>query len=285
MGVMIEVAQHAGFCFGVKRAVSMAFDAAQNGDARPLYTIGPLIHNPQVVKKLEEIGVRSLSTLEGIEEGRLIIRSHGVPPEVLEEAMAKGLEIIDATCPFVKKAQHKVAELVKEGLDIFIVGDAYHPEVKAMLGYGRGRARVLGFSSPSRSCKRVGIVCQTTQTKENLIAGAKRVLETEDGIEELRIYNTICASTLVRQRECKALAEESDIMIVVGGKNSANTRRLAQISRRILSDTYHIEGIKEVDPQWFRGKEKIGITAGASTPDWIIGEVVKGIKLITGGKI
>jgi len=281
------VARHAGFCFGVKRAVQMAFAAASQradkGDKTPIYTLGPLIHNPQVVRKLEEMGIHSVSSVDEARKGVLILRSHGVPPQVLEKAVAQGMEIIDATCPFVKKAQRKVSELAEEGFTVLIIGDKHHPEVQALLGYGKGRARFLEDIAPGETFSRVGIVCQTTQSKENLNQGVIKVLEAMgSALEELRICNTICESTQVRQRECRTLAKISDLVIVVGGKNSANTTRLAEISRSILGETYHIEGPEELDPRWFRGKKRVGVTAGASTPDWIIEEVVERIKLIGG---
>ncbi len=285
MGVKVTVARNAGFCFGVKRAVKIAFDTAGNGLNEPIYTLGPLIHNPQVVRKLEAMGIKPVESLAGLEGGRIIIRSHGVPPGILEEALKKGMKITDATCPFVKKAQQKVAELVEEGFWVFIVGDRHHPEVQALLGYGRDRASLIDDLERDMPVSRVGIVCQTTQSRENLSMGVKKVLDLLGSrLEELRIYNTICESTLIRQKECMTLAKTSDVMIVVGGRNSANTTRLAEISRAILEDTYHIEGAEELDPQWLRGKERIGVTAGASTPDWIIGEVVERIKLIGGNE-
>lgn len=267
----------------------MAFDAASQRDARseevPIYTLGPLIHNPQVVRKLEKMGIHPVSTVDETQGGMLIVRSHGVPPQVLEKAVAQGMEIIDATCPFVKKAQRKVAELAEEGFIVLIIGDRHHPEVQALLGYGKGKARFLEEVVPGEAFSRVGIVCQTTQSRESLDQGVIEVLETMGSVlEELRVCNTICESTQVRQRECRALAEFSDLVIVVGGKNSANTTRLAEISRSILGETYHIEGAEELDPRWFRGKKRIGVTAGASTPDWIIGEVVEKIKLIGGNR-
>ncbi len=285
MGLKVIVAGNAGFCFGVKRAVKIAFDAAGNGSREPLYTLGPLIHNPQVVEKLKAMGIEPVDSLEGLEKGRLIIRSHGVPPGVIEEARKRGMEITDATCPFVKKAQQKVAELVDGGFVVFIVGDRRHPEVQALLGYGKGRAYIVDHLKEGMGFSRVGIVCQTTQSRENLKRAVMRVLDLlGSSLEELRIHNTICESTLVRQRECMALAKTSDVMIVVGGRNSANTTRLAEISKAILEDTHHIEGAEELDPQWFRGKSRVGVTAGASTPDWIIGEVVERIKLMGGNE-
>ncbi len=285
MGLKVTVAQNAGFCFGVKRAVKIAFDAAGDGSHEPLYTLGPLIHNPQVVRKLEAMGIKPVDSLEGLERGRLIIRSHGVPPQVLEEAKRRGMEVTDATCPFVKKAQQKVAELVDQGFVVFIVGDKHHPEVQALLGYGENRAYLIDELREGMGFSKVGIVCQTTQSRESLSKAVSRVLHfIGSSLEELRIHNTICESTLVRQKECMALAKTSDVMIVVGGRNSANTTRLAEISRAILEDTYHIEGAEELDPQWLRGKCRVGVTAGASTPDWIIGEVVERIKLIGGNE-
>ncbi len=286
MGMDIKVARHAGFCFGVHRAVRMAFSAAdmkRRDQNIHIYTLGPLIHNPQVVQKLEAMGIHPVESVDDAEGGVLIVRSHGVPPQVLKEARARCREVIDATCPFVKKAQQKVAELADEGFTVLIVGDRHHPEVHALLGYGGGRAFLLDDAIVRLHLHQVGIVCQTTQSRDALNGAVAKVLrEMGAELEELRVCNTICESTQVRQKECKALAEVSDLVIVVGGRNSANTTRLAEISRSILRETYHIEDAEELDPRWFRGKKRVGVTAGASTPDWIIGEVVERIKLIGG---
>jgi len=278
-GVVIKVAEKAGFCFGVRRAVRMAYEAAER-ESGPVFTLGPLIHNPQVVERLREKGVEVASNHMEIPEGAtVIIRSHGVPLEVMEHLNERGIRVIDATCPFVKKAQDIVAHLSGRGYGVVIVGDAQHPEVKALLSYGRDRA-VIYPRLPSEG--RVGVVSQTTQLLDRFLECVSVIMRSMS-FSELRVFNTVCQSTAERQSECRRLAKEADVMVVVGGRNSANTRKLVEIARSQGVSAHHIEVAKELNPSWFLGKRVIGIAAGASTPDWIIEEVVEEVKRMTGG--
>ena len=268
----ISLAKRAGFCFGVKRATQMAFEAADRGGQT--CTLGPIIHSPQVVQRLEELGVHVVSDAAHLEGGTVIIRSHGVASEELETAIMKEMEIIDATCPFVKKAQEHVKSLSLAGYDVVVVGDEDHPEVQGIVSYARGRVFVIGSGEEaSRLPKmaKVGVVAQTTQSFENL---KQVVLECLMKGNETRVFNTICDATAVRQEEAKELAKQADCMIVIGGYNSANTRRLAEVCTELQPRTYHIETAQQLNREWFTGVDTVGVTAGASTPKWVIDEVL-----------
>jgi len=269
----IIVAENGGFCFGVDRAMDFTLEAGREEPGK-VYTLGPLIHNPQAVARLEEVGVEVADELADIEEGTVVIRSHGVPPTVIAEAEAKGLKVIDATCPFVKTVQQKAKELKESGYQVVISGDKNHPEVKGILGYTEGEAAVVESETDYEDLEltsQMGVVAQTTQSLEKLQQLVDFLLPQ---VEELRVHNTICTTTDQRQDEAFKLAEKVELMIVVGGYNSANTNRLAEICRSNGVETYHIEQADELKSGWFKNIKKAGITAGASTPNWIIKEVV-----------
>lgn len=272
----IILAKRAGFCFGVKRATQMAFEAA--GMDKKTYTLGPIIHSPQVVNKLEEMGVKVLKNLDAMDSGTIIIRSHGVAAHEIDEAQTKKLEIVDATCPFVKKAQEHVKSLSDSGYSVIVVGDADHPEVQGIVSYGGEKVVVVGSGDEVKQLpkmNKIGVVAQTTQSFENLRNVVSECL-LRGG--EIRVFNTICDATAVRQEEAKELARQVDCMLVVGGFNSANTRRLAEVCTELQPRTHHIETAEEIDSSWFEGVERVGVTAGASTPKWIIDEVVARIE-------
>jgi len=275
--VNVTVAPGAGFCFGVKRALKIAFDAAKRGDG-PVVTLGPIIHNPQVVAKLAEEGLRVVERADEIERGTLVVRSHGLPERVLDEVGRRGVEIVDATCPFVKQAHDCAAQLEAEGYTVVVVGEEDHPEVLSITGnLDRPATVVDGPNGLSRlgDVGRVGVVCQTTQPLDHLRTVADALLERTP---ELKIFNTICEATFERQESTLGLARSVDVMIVVGGKNSANTRRLWELCREAGCDAYHIETKDDLEPQWFEGKEEVGVTGGASTPHWIIDEIVSAVE-------
>jgi 4-hydroxy-3-methylbut-2-enyl diphosphate reductase len=268
----VVLAKRAGFCFGVKRATQMAFEAA--GKDQKTFTLGPIIHSPQVVSKLEEMGVGVVKDLSGANSGTVIIRSHGVLASEMDEAHQKNLEVVDATCPFVKKAQEHVKYLSGAGYDVLVVGDADHPEVQGIVSYGKDKVFVVASGEQVKKLPKMGkmgVVAQTTQSFDNLKSVVTECLRRGG---EVRVYNTICDATAVRQQEATEMAQQVDCMIVIGGFNSANTRRLAEICAEIQPKTYHIETAAEIDCSWFRGVEITGVTAGASTPKWIIDEVI-----------
>ena len=271
----VITAEEAGFCFGVERAIDMVLKAAGENEDLNVYTLGPLIHNPQVVKRLEAKNVKVASSLAEIDSGIVIIRSHGVAPEIIDEAREKNLKIIDATCPYVKNAQKYARQLVDEGYQTFIYGDEDHPEVQGIYGASDKKAVIIREKEDLNSIElkaRVGFVAQTTKSPESF-RDIIKLVTTE--VKELKVFNTICNTTDVRQSSAKKLAEEVDIMFVIGGHNSANTTRLAEICAATNTPTYHIETAAEIKQEWLSGKNKVGITAGASTPDWLIREVIQ----------
>jgi 4-hydroxy-3-methylbut-2-enyl diphosphate reductase len=277
----IIVAKMAGFCFGVKRAIEITFDISKK-DRKGVYTLGPIIHNPQVIEKLRSEGVAPIE-VEEIEKGdvkALIIRTHGIPRQLYDSISSRGLRIIDATCPFVKKAQHYATLLKEKGYQVVILGDANHPEVKGLVSYAGDDVVVADAESPLSGLKpKVGIIVQTTQPVEAL---KKLLAHVAEHAKEIMVYNTICNSTALRLRETADMARRVDVMVVVGGKNSANTTQLANLCRSLSVNTHHIETAAEIDQRWFCGARNAGITAGASTPDWIIKEVEKRIRDIGG---
>lgn len=261
----IIVAEHAGACYGVERALEMTYAAARDA-AGPVHTLGPLIHNPIVVADLERHGVGLADAPEDVDGGTVIIRTHGVVPEVVERACARGLDVVDATCPYVKKVHAAARRLVREGYQLIVVGEGGHPEVEGILGHaGPGAVAVSDVDELSQVelAEKVGVVVQTTQTAERL---ATVVAAIAPKVRELKIVNTICAATSERQRAASALAATADVMVVVGGKNSGNTRRLAEICVAACPATHHIERAEELEASWFDGARTIGVTAGASTP-------------------
>lgn len=265
----ITVAKRAGFCFGVKRAVDLAFQTAKKG--RHVYTLGPIIHNPQVIDQLQRQGVCPVDSPDDPRIGTIIIRTHGVPREVSDDLSARGLTVIDATCPFVKKAQQYTRLLTEEGYQVVIIGDREHPEVQGLISYAGNNVIVVNTNDPVPRLKgKVGVVVQTTQPPGVLRNFVSAVV---GQVKELKVYNTICNSTALRLKETEKMAKKADVMIVVGGRNSANTAQLAQLCRSLSIPTHHIETSSEIRDDWFHGKRKIAITAGASTPEWIIKDV------------
>ncbi|MDN0068180.1 4-hydroxy-3-methylbut-2-enyl diphosphate reductase [Collinsella ihumii] len=277
----IEIAAHAGVCYGVERALSMAADAATSAPA-PVHTLGPLIHNPLVVKELEAQGVGLAETLDDASSGSIIIRAHGVVPAVIEQARARDLTVLDATCPYVKRVHAAAEKLVREGYQLIVVGESGHPEVEGIMGHADGAARVVSCADDLADLEissRVGVVVQTTQTQATLADVVSALLTRAS---EVRVINTICSATQERQQAASELASRADVMIVVGGKNSGNTRRLAQICTERCERTHHVEDACEIDPAWFTDTGLIGITAGASTPSSHIERAVKAIMETTG---
>ncbi|HEY7528063.1 MAG TPA: 4-hydroxy-3-methylbut-2-enyl diphosphate reductase [Candidatus Deferrimicrobiaceae bacterium] len=282
----ILIARSAGFCFGVKRAISIANETAgkAGGGADPkglpIHSLGPLIHNPQAVEELEKKGVHVVESVDDIPCGKVIVRSHGITRRDAEALAGREVQIIDATCPFVKKAQEYARLLSREGYAVTVVGDANHPEVKSIISYIEAGAPIFTSLSDLRDAsgiRKVGIVAQTTQSFENLMEFVSVALKK---IPEVRVYNTICNATVLRQKESTAVARQADAMIVLGGYNSANTRRLAEICREHNGRVHHIETARELSPEALADVSCVGVTAGASTPAWIIDELVDRIRSI-----
>ncbi len=268
----VILAEHLGFCYGVKRAIEIARQNASTDGTSS--TLGPIIHNPQMVERLKNEGVGTVGSLDEMDDGVVIIRSHGVGPKVYEKAESRGLELVDATCPHVKKAQLSGKLLSEEGYTVVIVGEKNHPEVKSIFEWTEQNAYIIETEAEVDalpSIGKLGIVSQTTFSGEKFRSIVSRLLEKS---REIKILRTICTATDLRQAAALELAENVDVMIVVGGKNSANTSRLAKLCATKCK-TYHIETVEELQDEWLDHVNKIGITAGASTPDWIIKEVYK----------
>ncbi|MEM3408581.1 MAG: 4-hydroxy-3-methylbut-2-enyl diphosphate reductase [Candidatus Micrarchaeia archaeon] len=274
----IIVAEPKGFCFGVKRSIDMVEKAIKEGK-KNIQIFGPIVHNPQQIALLEKKGVKMVNTINEIQPGTVFIRAHGVSPEVFKQIKEKaGVEVIDATCPFVKVEQEYAKKLSEEGYQVVIIGEKNHPEALGAQGYAPGSI-IIGSVEEARELKetpKIGAVVQTTLEPE---AVDDIVAELYHKAKEVRVFNTICQSTKMRQPAARKVAQEADIMIVVGGKNSGNTRRLAEVCSRI-KPTYHIETAAELKKEWFKGVNKVGISAGASTPEFIIDEVIEEIKKI-----
>jgi len=265
-------AKHSGFCYGVKRAVKMAEECI--GKSEEIHTLGPIIHNPQMVKKLSDQGILVADQLSEISDhSTVIIRSHGVGPIVYQEAQAKHLQIIDATCPHVNKAQQAAHQLLQEGYTVVVIGERHHPEVKSIVEWSDNTALVVQTTDEAAALPKVarlGIVAQTTFVGEVFEA---IIAILQEKCDEIKVSRTICTATDLRQQAALELASAVDIMIVIGGKNSANTTRLKQLCSDAGSRVYHIETAEELQIEQFEGVQTVGITAGASTPNWIIKEV------------
>ncbi len=274
----IEIAKQAGACYGVERALKMVREAvvqAQGeGKAKAeVHTLGPLIHNPQVVAELEAQGVTVVDSPAQRPGSTLVMRTHGVTPQVEQAARDAGVHILDATCPYVKKAHLAAERLSREGYQVIIVGEEGHPEVEGTLGHA-AEALVINDASEVEGvevARRVGVVVQTTQTRACLEAVVAQLLGMA---EETRVINTICDATTERQNAAAELASRADAMVVIGGRNSANTTHLAEICAAHCPQTHHIETADELETSWFAGAALIGITAGASTP----GEQIESVR-------
>jgi len=279
----ITVASTAGFCPGVKNAIDKALELAKN-TKKPIYTLGPLIHNRQVIETLREKNIRSVNNVSDITEkdAILVIRAHGIPPGFETAIRRLALEIVDATCPLVKHVHRTIAGYAGKGYATVIVGDKDHAEVVGLMGYADGRGHVINGPVEAAALPRmekVNIVAQTTQEEEVFLAAVEAVRKKTS---ELIVSNTICKPTKERQKETMELAKTSDFVIVVGGKNSANTARLFQICRRLAAGAVHIEKEDELSAEMLKNKKAIFITAGASTPSWMVEKVLSHVRELTG---
>ncbi len=271
----IIIAPNAGACFGVVRAIKLGHQAAKNSPSESVRAFGPLVHNPKIISDLEKAGVQIAEDPDEILEGTVILRSHGVKQELEAEFKRRGVNIVDATCPLVKKPQRIAASLGKKGYFLVLVGNADHPEVKGVVSYFSKpdflvTYQVSDIEKIPTHITKVGVVAQTTIEVKvlNEITEACR-----KRFEEVAVYNTICDATSIRQEEAEVLAQKADVMIVVGGKNSSNTTKLVKICQRHQPHTYWIEEKEEISLSWFIGKLKIGVTGGASTPQDYVDEV------------
>ena len=275
----IKIAKNAGFCFGVKRAMKMAWDELQKSEEK-IYALGPLIHNKQAVLKYEENGLNTIEKVSEVPHSKnMIIRSHGVGEYVYKESEQKDINIIDTTCPFVKKIHEIAKKYNSDGFKLIVIGDSKHPEVIGINGWCNNEAIIIKTLSELDNInldknKKYCVVAQTTIN----IDLYNEILEAlSNRLDTVVFNNTICSATKVRQESAKEISREVDMMVVVGGKHSSNTQKLVQICKSFVP-TLAIETVDELNPNDFIGFEKIGLTAGASTPDWIIEEVISFIE-------
>jgi 4-hydroxy-3-methylbut-2-enyl diphosphate reductase len=276
-GRRIVLAEVAGYCFGVKRAVEMA-EAARRERSGKVTTLGPIIHNDQVIARMRTQGIETAPALEQIREGAVILSAHGVPPSVAAQAKAQGLEIIDVTCPFVTKVHRLAKQLLDQGYQLLLVGDAGHTEVRGVVGAVEAAGGTITVvSAPEQVAeltlsRKVGILSQTTQRPAHFGA---IVAEVCARVPDVRAFNTICGATDELQAAAARMARQVEVAIVIGGRQSANTRRLRQLCQEQGIPAYQVETAEEVEESWLEGKQVIGLTAGASTPDWIIEAVAR----------
>ena len=274
----VKLASNYGFCFGVKRAIKIAEDYKNSA------TMGPLIHNQDEINRLKnDYNVGLYSSLSDVKDNdTVIIRTHGIPKNDLKNLRAQNAKIINATCPFVTTPQQIVKKMSKEGYSILIFGDAEHPEVKGVASYGEDPSDVHIIMEPSDlenvifKQNKIATVAQTTKKKEKYLEIVNTLILKN---KEVRVFNTICDATFENQDAARELSKEVDVMIVIGGKNSSNTKQLHSICLENCPDSYLIENESELDFTWFNNKKLCGVTAGASTPDWIIQQVVDKIKI------
>ncbi|MCF6174124.1 MAG: 4-hydroxy-3-methylbut-2-enyl diphosphate reductase [Campylobacteraceae bacterium] len=272
----VRLAKHYGFCFGVKRAIKIA------EDSKDASTIGPLIHNNEEIKRLNsDYNVKTLHSIDELNDTKkAIIRTHGIPKEDLKYLSEKGVDIVDATCPFVTKPQQICEQMSNEGYDIVVFGDKNHPEVKGVASYSTTNTCIVLNVDEIKDIKfssKIAVVSQTTRKIDEFLQIANYLIT---HYKEVRVFNTICNATFDNQNAAKELAKNSDIMIVIGGKNSSNTKQLHSICEEFCTDSFLIESEKEIKNEWFKNKKRCGVTAGASTPDWIIQKVIGKINKI-----
>ncbi len=269
----IVVAKHMGFCGGVRRAVEIAQNAAASAGG-PVHTWGPLIHNPQVVQRLQEKGVRVADENDDLHGAAFVISAYGVERAVLDEARQRGMALVDATCPVVTRAHTLTEKLAAEGYPVIVVGDHGHPEMvtlKEMLGDQVTVVHTREEAAAVKVSGKLGVVSQTTQSEENF---RQIVGDLALRVRELKVLNTLCPAITVRQEETDVMIPQIDALLVIGGHGSSNTTRLAEMGHARGLPTYHIETAAEISPAWFDGVETLGVVSGASTPMWIVEEIM-----------
>jgi len=278
----VIVAEKCGFCQGVKNAIKLAEETLEKKSK--LYSLGPIIHNTDVVDKLSGLGLETVDSVEQIPCGTVLIRSHGATAAQLSRIQEKGLEVVDATCVLVKHVQKIARELHEQGYKVLMIGDRDHPEVEAVVGSAVD-VSVIGTKSDIDKLpktNKIGVICQTTQSPGHF--GEMIAAVIEKGFFELKVINTLCKEAIKRQDSAVELCKKVDIMFVLGGHHSANTKKLAELCKNYNNQTFHLQNWSELDRSILLGKELVGVTAGASTPDSIINEFVENLKGFDGGR-
>ena len=279
----VELAEVYGFCPGVRRAVEMVEEhLARHG---PLATLGAIVHNAQVVEELAKKGARMAESLKEVQEGAVAITAHGAGPEVFQEIRRRGLVLVDTTCPIVRRAQEAASRLAEEGFFVVIYGEEAHPEVRGLLSWtkGKGKAALKPEELGELPDARLALISQTTKSREEFWSFVSRVIGRFSGkLREVRALDTTCPETGRRYQAVLSLAKKVEALVVVGSRNSANTRKLAEVARGTGLPTFHIEGPEEIQPEQFSGFAAVGVTAGASTPDGLVAAVVHRLERLGG---
>ncbi len=274
----IKIAKSAGFCFGVKRAIDIAFQIAHR--KQHVYMLGDIVHNEDVVKKIKEAGIKNIRRLACGKGKILVLRAHGASIAIRQNAEAAGYAIIDATCPMVKEIHTIVKKMEQDGYRIIVIGDKKHEEVEGIVGQIRGKALVIDNikNIPWTNIKKIRKACIVVQSTQNLEKTLAIVHTFKPHIKDLKFFNTICRTTMTKQNEIRKMPLQNDVMIIIGSKKSANTKRLYEISRSLNKRTHWCQSKKDIQPKWFINVQRVGITAGASTPDETIQAIVATLK-------
>lgn len=273
----IYIAKNSGFCFGVKRALKKTLEAVEE-EKNKIFTFGPLIHNTQAISRLNNLGVESTDNIDDAKDSTLIIRSHGISLEIYDEAKAKNVQIIDLTCPFVRRVQEIAKEYYDKGYKIVIIGNPNHPEVIGINGWCNYSAYIVEEIEEVEKLPFTPKMCVVAQTTITFEKWNTIIKELDKKTDEIREFNTICLATKERQEASAEIAKKVDAMIVIGGYHSSNTQKLYKVSKSYCDNSIHIETADELPLEIFNECKDVGITAGASTPDWIINEVIKKIE-------
>ena len=276
IAMKVIVADNCGFCPGVKNAISTAEEVLAG--EQNVFSLGPIIHNRDVVERLAKSGLKTVDNIAEINSGTVLIRSHGAAPDAISKIKQKGLRIVDATCVLVKRVQQIARNLDQDGYEVVVMGDRNHPEVKAVVGCATHVTVIADESDIDKLPKngKLGIVCQTTQSPEYFSRMLAAI--SERGFRELKVINTLCKEAIKRQESAVELCKKVDVMFVLGGMESANTRKLAELCKKYNPQTFHLQNWNECDKIALSGKKTAGVTAGASTPQWIIAEFVEKLK-------
>ena len=274
----ILLARDMGFCFGVRRAVEMMEEASQ--ELGGMSSLGSTVHNRQVVEQLKEQGIDVIASLDEVDERPVAITAHGVSESVTLELAQRGVPVVDTTCPIVTRSQQWAKRLTEDGFAVIVFGDPNHKEVRGVLGWAGGKAFAVPSieqldTLPDELPSRIGVLSQTTETEAHFADFVRALLERRmDQVSELRVINTLCNATTSQQAAAQELAHQVDLMVVIGGRESANTRHLAEVAREEGVETYHVESAEEIQTEWLDGHQRVGVSAGASTPDDAIDAVV-----------
>lgn len=278
----VKLATKRGFCFGVEDAIELAKRTLASQPAGTVFALGPVIHNRQVVRQLEQAGLNQSADLQAIPPGStVLIRSHGAPPEVIERVRKRGLKLVDATCVLVKRAQNVVRQLHQQGYRVIMIGDRNHPEVRGVIGYAPevivvDREQELDEALPPRG--KLGIVAQTTHDPQHVARMIGAICARP--FREIKIVNTLCLEVIRRQQAALQLCRQVDVMFVLGGLHSANTRQMARLCQQAGVPTYHLEGWDQLRPDMVAGRQVVGVAAGASTPEWLVRDFVQRLEAL-----